>query len=512
MSEKSQGAESLDSTIIECGQRSNELPSWVSTRSRGGNFLNLSGFSQAESLLEVDAMSDVLQYLDKSSTVGDLSDDSCTSDASFCTVGKRPKGLRMGRTSEIEAERFSVLEKKIEVYVASKSGLPKQFSLAKLLQHNNIKGVLRIKYMSSYKVLIQLNTKEEAEKLLTLKEFNNNDIHTYWANETSCSYGVVKQVELEVDEEEFIKNIKCQQEILTVRRLNRLDTDGRWTKSEVIRLCFKGAALPPYIYAYGCRFQVRPYNFPVSQCSRCWKYNHLSKSCPKGKMICPKCGGGHANCVTTNFKCINCKGPHMALNKSCPVFLKEKEIRGIMASEACTYKKAMWIYSENKKMPSVESRTHEMPPISKPVIVGKSYRDAVLSQKVNKNSDDTVEPCAAQELRNNTQLQQEMTDQDIRQNENVKSQEEAQQPRQIISPSPLNSPNNEDFTARDNNESSTVFTQIIEGVKTILMSQDNWTNKISLIAKILVKELVVLLMSIFNSVDFFKLFSPNVNG
>ncbi|XP_061706830.1 uncharacterized protein LOC133517515 [Cydia pomonella] len=123
----------------------------------------------------------------------------------------------------------------------------------------------------------------------------------------------------------------------------------------------------------------------------------------------------------------------------------------------------MWIYSENKKMASVESRTHEMPPISKPVIVGKSYRDAVLSQKVNKNSDDTVEPCAAQELKNNTQLQQEMTDQDIRQNENVKSQEEAQQPRQIISPSPLNSPNNEDFTARDNNESSTVFTQIIEG-------------------------------------------------
>lgn len=63
------------------------------------------------------------------------------------------------------------------------------------------------------------------------------------------------------------------------------------------------------------------------QCFECWKYGHLSTSCPtKGKPVCGKCGGGHHHkeCTETAHKCPVCKGPHEAWNKTCDA--KKREI------------------------------------------------------------------------------------------------------------------------------------------------------------------------------------------
>lgn len=94
------------------------------------------------------------------------------------------------------------------------------------------------------------------------------------------------------------------------------------------------------------RIKVEPFIFPVSQCSRCWKLGHSIKTCPSNKVVCPKCGAHHANCETKSFKCVNCSGCHMALSRSCPLYIKEKRLREIMAKFNCTYKKAMAMYVE----------------------------------------------------------------------------------------------------------------------------------------------------------------------
>ncbi|XP_063381284.1 serine palmitoyltransferase 3-like [Cydia fagiglandana] len=68
--------------------------------------------------------------------------------------------------------------------------------------------------------------------------------------------------------------------------------------------------------------------------------------------------------------------------------------------------------------------------------IGQSILTASFGNNgYGKDSNDTVKvikSCAVQELRNNTQLQQEKTDQDIPQNENAKSHEEAEQPIQTV--------------------------------------------------------------------------------
>ncbi|XP_046976500.1 uncharacterized protein LOC124542618 [Vanessa cardui] len=72
-----------------------------------------------------------------------------------------------------------------------------------------------------------------------------------------------------VEEEEIKDNLVSESEIVSIRRLKRMNYSGKWINSETIRICFKESTLPDYVNSYGCRFKVDPYMFPVTQCSGC---------------------------------------------------------------------------------------------------------------------------------------------------------------------------------------------------------------------------------------------------
>lgn len=235
-----------------------------------------------------------------------------------------------------------------EVCVSSYQLLPKQIGLAMLLKAEGITNATQIKYKSPYRVVITFEKKEEADNLVLNKTFMDSGYRCYLTNEVGVTYGVVKYLELDVKEADLMESLQCDQKILSVKRLNRMSEEGEWVSSETVRFGFKGSTLPPYVFGYGCRFKVDPYTFPVTQCASCWKFGHLTRTCPTKKTSCPKCGGRHTNCETTDYRCINCKGKHMALSKSCPVFLKEREIRSIMCHENCTYKHALAKYLQEK--------------------------------------------------------------------------------------------------------------------------------------------------------------------
>lgn len=61
----------------------------------------------------------------------------------------------------------------------------------------------------------------------------------------------------------------------------------------------------------------------------------MARLCPSRRIKCPKCSGEHPNCEISEckFKCINCKGNHMAFNKKCPTFLKGNEVRKMVCKE-----------------------------------------------------------------------------------------------------------------------------------------------------------------------------------
>lgn len=250
----------------------------------------------------------------------------------------------------VTSRKEKILQKqaeKIEMYVSSSEKMPKLFALAKIFKSYNLMFINKVKYISPFKVRIDVNYESEAQCLENCKGLTERGWRIRRAFEKNVSYGVVKNVDVELSDKEIMDGITCpnNEEVVSMYRLQRrVKGEDKWEPSESVRFCFKGPYLPPYVAVDGLRLKVDPYVFPVSQCAKCWKLGHTTKRCPSSKIICPKCGGEHENCETKTYRCINCDGNHMALAKTCPVFIKEKKLRYIMAEYNCTYRYALIMY------------------------------------------------------------------------------------------------------------------------------------------------------------------------
>ncbi|CAH2095618.1 unnamed protein product [Euphydryas editha] len=229
-------------------------------------------------------------------------------------------------------QRLRALREGIQLTVTSKTIFPKQFALAKLFKAKNISNISKVKYINPFKITIEVNNEESADDLINCDHFIEMGWRFQRPFEVGLSYGIIKDIELDITEEDLIKSISCTTEVINVKRLQRKNKDDiGWSDCEKVRVGFKGSSLPTYIYIFDMKVRVEPYVFPVTQCSNCWRYGHTRKMCPSVKSYCPKCGGKHDSCNITVYKCINCNENHMVLDRTCPVYIKERRIRDIMA-------------------------------------------------------------------------------------------------------------------------------------------------------------------------------------
>ncbi|XP_045506328.1 uncharacterized protein LOC123702613 [Colias croceus] len=295
------------------------------------------------------------------------------------------------RAREVDEEEMWVtvgrngkrLAQKVDLYINSTEKLPKQFTFAKLLEENNISSVSRIKYINPYKIFIQFEKSESAEELINCKSLQELGWRFQKPLEVVVSYGVIKNVEADLSEKDILDIISSSSDIISVKRLKRRNNTGNgWEESESVRLGFKGSSLPAYVYIYGMKINVDPYVFPVTQCSKCWRFGHVLRACPNKKTVCPKCGKNHGNCETTAFRCVNCTRNHISMDRSCGVFLKEKRLRAIMAEFNCSYRKALQVYVPPEPAPLSDEQL--MPPISAlPNQIAASISEATQSQDTN---------------------------------------------------------------------------------------------------------------------------------
>lgn len=257
------------------------------------------------------------------------------------------KKLRMGK------------ESKSEVIIRSpKEKLPKQFAMANLLSDLGFQEITKVKYINPYKIRMEIPNSDTLGKILNSQEFINRGWQVHRAGDINITYGIIRNVDLELKDDEALSVITCpdQVKIISFKRLKRRDDDGQWVPSEVARIAFNGVNLPGCVYVKRLCSPVEPYVFPVTQCSRCWKFGHAKSLCNSKKIVCPKCGSYHENCDVTAYRCVNCLNNHMALDKSCPAFLREKRIRELMSEFNCSYRSACKLYVHPE--PNNEENVH----------------------------------------------------------------------------------------------------------------------------------------------------------
>ncbi|CAH2108318.1 unnamed protein product [Euphydryas editha] len=240
--------------------------------------------------------------------------------------------------------------------------MPKQFALAKILQNAGIGEIKKVKYVNPYKIRLETNN-SWAEKIEECKEFTDRGWRIQRAMEVSLCYGVIKDVDIDLKDEDILNKILCPEPatLISVCRLKRREhsSEGNiWKPSESVRLCFRGSFRPSHVTVDSLCIRVDPYVFPVSQCTRCWKLGHVTSKCSSLKVVCPKCSGPHENCNTTVFKCANCEGQHFSLLRSCPAYVKERKLRELMAEFNCTYRRALTMYVPSSCTEAKESRAN----------------------------------------------------------------------------------------------------------------------------------------------------------
>lgn len=455
-------------------------------------------------------------------------------DDGFITIkrgSKRPTRRNSKNFEDLQLRFSNNSVKPIEhiVCITAKETLPRQFGMAKLLRSHNLGNIIKLVYKNPYRALIYFDKKENAvkmlncEKLLANLEYNVNIV-----GESSLCYGLLRQVDLEIEDKEILENLRCDFEIISAKRLKRQDSDGKWVNSETIRLCFKNHNLPSYVYGFGCRFQVEPYIFPVSQCSICWRYGHLSRTCPSKKIICPKCGNNHANCETTNFQCINCKGPHMAMNKRCPIFLKEKEIRRIMSEKNCSYREGLERYKTERKIQE-NNTTHNVDAVmnnetnkqlpqtewTQDTEPRRTYREVVVTEAViheEMSASEESETEDSQKLDNKTNTQSEKPKKKKSRRKKTKTGSYGQEHSQTNISEAENTNNKED-KQRQPGECKEYWYGLYKKIKDICMSRNSFSDKLGLIINIIVRDFIALCLKIINGKDILNcILSFSTNG
>ncbi|XP_059047379.1 uncharacterized protein LOC131842829 [Achroia grisella] len=391
----------------------------------------------------------------------------------FTTVLRRKKRIHRSfskcsnENNEIDMDEGLSDDDFFEVCLFSKQTLPKQFGMAKLLKADNITNILKIKYKGPFKCFITLKYKLDAEKLLKCQKLSELDVRCQYTSQLDFTYGIVKEIDLDIEEKEMLETFESIYEISSVRRLKRLDAMGKWIDSTAVRFCFKSNTLPPHIVGYGCRFKVEKYIFPVSQCSTCWKFGHMKRFCPTNKIKCAKCGDDHDKCDTNIFFCINCKGKHLAIDKKAlSVYLQElssgKELRVIstqanVSEDSVTYKQDYQNSSAAKRSYSEVTKNINENEETTSVILNLPSKSKHKKKKEKKQ-------------RNSSNLIEERAEEELSSEENTSDKDDS----------------GRDRTKERKNIST--FYKIYYKIKQIILSESSFEKKITFSIKIIIEE------------------------
>ncbi|CAG4983542.1 unnamed protein product [Colias eurytheme] len=398
----------------------------------------------------------------------------------------------------------------IQISVTCKEKFPKQYALANIFKDNCINGILRIKYTNPYKIIITFSTETCAEKFLSCEAF----VEMGWSSskvwEVGFSYGVVKDIDADLPDEDLLKSIDSPVKIANIRRLNRRSGD-EWIPSECVRIGFEGPTLPPFIYIYELRVKVDTYIFPVTQCTHCWRFGHTKKFCPSNRIICPKCADHHENCDTTIFKCSNCRGSHTAFSRICPTYAREKRVRELMSEFNVTYRKALTMYVPPTPIHRVDYKkiddTHKDKLDDSVTINLKN--DEYVASSANKSNKSYAEALQTPKHNiNNKKGKSSYKNIDIMDVQEVEEEKEVFDWNQFESDSLNecsinNSKNHKDGEGTSKDKS--LFRELITKIKTIIFNQRNsLSDKIKCVIKTVIEWLTLVVVDFFSDLSIFK--------
>lgn len=207
-----------------------------------------------------------------------------------------------------------------------------------------------IKRIGRNKCAVAFSTFIDANDFLNSNLLSINRFKAFIPTFNVTRMGIVRGVPSEWSLEEIEANISTPigcGKIIKLRRLNyKVQINGSpvWKPSESIVITFDGQVLPKRVFMCYNALNVDTYVYPTIQCFRCCRYGHTKLQCRAAEPRCFKCGQNHSaeSCSIAEdcASCINCSGFHFAINKACPEFKRQRDIKNTMAHSCISYLEA----------------------------------------------------------------------------------------------------------------------------------------------------------------------------
>ncbi|CAL1687612.1 unnamed protein product [Lasius platythorax] len=212
------------------------------------------------------------------------------------------------------------------------------------------KDIVEIRKVGYSRINVQFRSRDAANGLITNSVLKDKKYKVFIPLYRTSRKGIIRNVPLNMSDEEISREIDSNIVITSVRRLNRrrrhndpadlpcVNQDTNLVSSKTILITFKGQTLPSYLYLYMVKHSVMPFVSRTSLCFSCFRFGHLSSQC-KGHARCQYCGEkSHDNAEACPRRdgpafCINSKGSHRASSPNCPEYIAQRKIRELAAVE-----------------------------------------------------------------------------------------------------------------------------------------------------------------------------------
>lgn len=236
------------------------------------------------------------------------------------------------------------------IYVESKDtsknvGNLHPLSLGKKMFSGNVQGIIELTQPNKNRVVCNFKSFDSANMFINSNFVKTNNLNAYIPSFQLARLGIIRHVDTSLTEEDIYENLQLSNDIqvLSVKRLTRsvLDENGEKTVKALplVTIKFKGKQLPEFVYLFYTRCPVEPYVSNPVLCYNCIRYGHSSRNC-KGRVRCPNCSESHnaSDCPKSKDpSCIFCNGSHGSLDRSCPEYEKQKQIKTTMAYRNIPY-------------------------------------------------------------------------------------------------------------------------------------------------------------------------------
>lgn len=251
------------------------------------------------------------------------------------------------------------------------------------LKQNKFENIIpgSVKRIGRNRCVVGFSDYKDANNFLNCNFLETKKLKAFIPTFNVTRMGLVRGVPVDWSVEEVQRNVSVPLgcgKILKIRRLNRkvkINDSVSWKPSESVVITFDGQVLPKRIFMCYNALPVEIYIFPTIQCYKCCRYGHTKVQCRSKTPICYNCGGQHAgvSCDRSDedpLFCVMCKveGSHSAIDKSCPEFVRQTEIKLKMAQSCMSYAEA------SKCFPSVkpsyaDALSSTIPEVPKPAYV-----------------------------------------------------------------------------------------------------------------------------------------------